>query len=84
MKTYDTITERKPVERKVLTSLTCDCCGKTDTGDHVELMSDIEPLDISFGYGSTRDMERYKIDVCTDCVINWFSTFKHNPTELPY
>lgn len=69
----------KIVAEVTIESITCDCCGKTEHGKHVELSSDIETQTIDFGYGSSLDGDVYKIDVCTDCVIKWFETFKHKP-----
>jgi hypothetical protein len=71
------ITETKTVSEEKVTAITCNCCGKTETGEHIDYDSTITSVDISFGYGSRFDTDTWKMDLCDDCLEKWVSTFKH-------
>lgn len=67
------------ITKEEVMSVTCDCCGKTEVGEHVEYDSTITSVDISFGYGSSRDTETHYFDICDDCYNDWIATFKYPP-----
>jgi len=66
----------------------CDCCGKElvfdyENTDEYEIeweKESITTFNISGkGYGSKFDCTSLNFDVCDDCLISWFETFKINP-----
>ena len=71
-----TIAEKQTIIKTVVKSITCNCCGKTISGN-LENMADITNLNISFGYGSRFDNTTWDMDICDDCLELWVATFKH-------
>ena len=72
-KTY--VEEVKKV--KVVDSTICNKCGKTDDGGFV----DMSGFEVLFGYGSKRDGDCIKFDLCSECVEELINSFKI-PAEL--
>jgi hypothetical protein len=66
----------------------CDCCGKElvfdyTTQDETDIIWSKESM-TSFnisgkGYGSMFDCMNFNFDVCDNCLIKWFSSFKIHP-----
>ncbi|RLC46742.1 MAG: hypothetical protein DRH57_05500 [Candidatus Cloacimonadota bacterium] len=75
------ITHTETIQKEKIVAITCNCCGKTVEGDHVEYASDIETWEHDFGYGSRFDMDRVSMDICDDCYANWIKTFVHPPQK---
>lgn len=69
------------VKETQVQSLECDCCGREEHGQNIEYWSSIERHNIEFGYGSSHDGDSYQIEVCDECIMKWFSTFKHKPKK---
>jgi hypothetical protein len=70
------------ITKEEVLSMTCDCCGKTEVGEHVEYASDINNFNISFGYGSKFDTDRWEFDVCDQCLEKWVAGFKHSIKKI--
>lgn len=65
---------------RVLVYVSCNCCGAeikpTEAGNYEGLLG----VDLIGGYGSKMgDMVRATFDICEDCLIAWFESFKHSP-----
>ena len=72
--------KEKTVEEKIVTLVVCNCCGKSEKGEHVDYDSSITSIEIPFGYGSRFDTEHWKMDLCDDCLENLVAGFKY-PVE---
>lgn len=47
--------------------VTCNFCGESHTGRHVD-MADITEFTIQPGYGSKYDDDNYRFDICDKCL----------------
>ncbi|MEH7178286.1 hypothetical protein [Neobacillus vireti] len=76
MKEYQEIT----VTKNVATSITCNKCGKkekiTEYGFEV---NEFHAFNLSFGYPSMYDEQRWKFDIFETCLVDFVKTFKHSP-----
>lgn len=77
MKEYKLIPEYKSVINKVI----CNKCGKEiitndNNYDDINLFHEFA---VGFNYGSKFDMERWKFDLCEDCVLEIIRQFKFVP-----
>lgn len=45
-------------------------------------MIPITSLNLSFGYESGFDEERWKFDLCESCLVDFVKTFKYSPTII--
>lgn len=60
--------QRTTKETHIVTiGITCNFCGKLHNGDDID-MEPITEFEISPGYGSRYDCERYQLDICDDCL----------------
>ncbi|WP_284035571.1 hypothetical protein [Neobacillus sp. 114] len=79
MKDYDEI----QVTKKVLKSITCNKCGKskkiTDFGFEQD---EFHSFNLTFGYESMYDEQRWKFDICESCLVDFVKTFKHAPNII--
>ena len=79
MKEYEEI----QVTKKVLKSITCNKCGKSkEITDFGFEQDEFHSLNLSFGYGSGFDEERWKFDLCESCLVDFVKTFKYSPTII--
>jgi len=74
----------KKINKLVLKSVTCNCCGKDikDTCSREdEFYADYISINIVFGYFTEifEDGEFHSCDICEQCYANWIETFKHHP-----
>ena len=87
MKTYKKVT--KKVEDKVI----CDVCGKICTNDNYG--SEYATVEALWGYSSSRDGEKFDIQLCENCfgdMLGWMRnkrkeylgpfSFPHNKDQL--
>jgi len=72
------------IEKTETISITCNRCGKTEEGEHVEYSSDIQQQRFDFGYGSTMDGTEMKFDLCDNCVKEIISEFIHQPEIIEH
>jgi len=72
--------DKEDIDVEALVSVSCDCCNKKEL--YEPGFSDIETLDISFGYLSDADGDKYSLDVCSKCILTWMATFKNKPTAI--
>jgi len=75
----ETTTFTKTIQKEEVVSVTCNRCGRSEEGEHIEHASDIETWQHYFGYGSTRDSEHHQFELCDKCYNEWISTFKYQP-----
>lgn len=69
--------EEKPVQQKTMTDLLCDCCGrscfKLELGpmekDFIHSYAEYALLTANWGYGSSRDGDRWECDLCETCAL---------------
>ena len=73
--------ELKTVEREVLTSTTCNKCGKEFLNENGYSNGEIEHFTVEFGWGSFLDMSVYIFDLCDNCFNEFKNTFKIEPEE---
>ena len=76
------ITEVEQVESKKLVQVVCNKCGKVMS--FIDSPSDIICgcfVEFFFGYGSRNDGDLYKIDLCDDCIDEFFDSFTHQPVN---
>lgn len=67
--------EIKNKEVEIITDIICDCCGKScktdeyklDNGD-VAYNFEYMTLSAEWGFGSKKDLEKWKAQICEDCV----------------
>ena len=69
--------EKEMVVKKIIDKVVCNCCGKINVINNEYNMTDISPIDISFGYGSRFDLTTWEMDICDDCIEKWIKSFKH-------
>ncbi|SMQ78358.1 hypothetical protein SAMN05444673_3385 [Bacillus sp. OV166] len=68
------------VSKKIATSITCNKCGETEKITEYGFEEDkFHAFNISFGYGSMYDEEKWKFDICERCLVDFVKTFKHSP-----
>jgi len=70
--------KKKEIIEEVLNGMYCDCCGKKVETPHGYNDTDINEFTIVFEYGSKFDLEKWKMDVCDECIEKWVSSFKHS------
>ena len=75
--------ELKIVERDVLTSTTCNKCGKEFLNKDGHSNGEIEHFTVEFGWGSFIDMDIFMFDLCDCCFYEFVKTFKIEP-EMRY
>ncbi len=80
MKEYKKI--KKEVEEEEVIGITCNKCGKSEKGENIDWMSNIESFNHSFGYGSNKDTETHKFELCDDCYDEFIKTFKISPEVI--
>lgn len=77
------ITETKKVKNQKLVEVLCNKCGKVmsfkDTPVDIICGCFIQ---LYFGYGSRNDGDLYKIDLCDDCIDEFFDSFTHQPVNI--
>lgn len=73
-------TEQVVETKKVVASVVCNCCGKTNDVEHT-MGGDINEMSVHFGYGSKYDLSIWELDICDDCLDKWRNTFKHPVKE---
>lgn len=63
------ITEQRTIREsyEAIVGITCNFCGKLHNGDDIN-MEPITEFEISPGYGSRFDCDRYHLDICDDCL----------------
>jgi len=71
--------ELKIVERDVLTSTTCNKCGKEFLNEDGHSNGEIEHFTVEFGWGSFIDMDVFMFDLCDSCFYEFVKTFKIEP-----
>ena len=57
------VVQEVTLEQPIVTSLTCDFCGLTDSVD----TGCITSFNIAFGYGSKFDGDYYNLEICDKC-----------------
>lgn len=71
MKKYDDVLENK----KVVTEVICNCCGKTiekaESGRHSDYLS----VEKTWGYLSPFDNEIHDFDICDSCYERFIESF---------
>ena len=70
---------REEVIKNEVIAITCNRCGKVESGEHIEYESTIQRWSHSFGYGSKFDTDTVDFDLCDDCVEAIFKEFKNPP-----
>lgn len=80
MRHTKTVVETNKVEKDSI--IECNKCGKRCDLENMEFSFDIDMLHeflVSFGYGSSYDMESWGFDLCEDCLLELIKTFKIVP-----
>lgn len=77
--------EVKEVDVVTDTSYVCDKCGKKESeSENVFAVNLYHNLKTQFCYGSEFDGEIWEADVCDQCMIDFFKSFKHEPKKKNY
>ena len=63
-----------------LTEIKCNYCGRAITQEHESFVEAYH----HFGYGTELDGLEVEFDLCEDCLIGMFLSFKYTPTISPY
>lgn len=69
----------------VAKTITCNKCGKSadiKEGDYSDLhfkREEFPTIELSFGYGSKWDMERWSFNLCEECLETFVESFVHKP-----
>jgi hypothetical protein len=72
--------EGKEVIVDVEKSCTCNRCGKTYQFGEAKYQ-DVVNVDAQFvDYGTTYENQKWNFDVCANCLVEWFKSFKHVPS----
>lgn len=69
MRTY------KKIKKKVEDKVYCDVCGQNCTVD--QLGSEYATLEAIWGYGSTRDGQKFDIQICEQCFADTLDWMKN-------
>ena len=85
MKEYEEI----KVVREMLKTVTCNKCGQSVSlkgpGDERDYKTnEFHAFNIAFGYPSKFDEERWKFDLCENCLVEFIKSFKHSPEKSYY
>lgn len=72
--------EKKVVEVDKITDILCNKCDKSVCPESKNLKwSEGCNIRIGFKYGSNRDGEVHKFDLCDNCYDEFIKSFKHQP-----
>ncbi|PAD91666.1 hypothetical protein [Shouchella clausii] len=69
----------------VAKTITCNKCGKSadiKEGDYSDLhfkREEFPTIELSFGYGSKWDTERWSFNLCEECLESLVESFAHKP-----
>jgi len=73
------------VEQEVVDDIFCDKCGESihlnTVHDWVQITGG--ELTFEFNYGSNKDGDTYKVEMCDDCCDEFFKSLKHTPRVIP-
>ena len=72
--------EQKTIEVTKTLDIVCNKCGKSLKIDDFGCFEGGE-VRVDFGYGSLKDGEIKKFEICDNCYDELISTFKHIPVE---
>jgi hypothetical protein len=64
-----------------LKEIQCNCCGKTFEPNNNEFHS-MQQINLSFGYESQFDNQKWDIDLCEVCLLKIIKGFKHVPDKF--
>lgn len=81
------VIQKRLVEQQVMTSITCNNCGREHktTGEMNDFdLEQFQSFEFSFGYGSKRDGEVWEFDLCEDCIVEVTSKFAIQPFVTEY
>jgi hypothetical protein len=78
-----TVQSSTTVFKDVVVSITCNSCGETADGDDIGF-TDIQPFEFYFGFGSKKDGETWRFDLCDNCADKIIKNFKHKPDVEEY
>lgn len=70
--------EQKTIEVTKTLDIVCNKCGKSLRIDDYGCFAGGE-VRVDFGYGSLKDGDTEKFEICDDCYDELISTFKHSP-----
>jgi len=90
-------TEVQKIRTKVITDITCDCCGASCKVDETEITNEIRidhgemsrsfefmKLEASWGYHSKKDMVRWTAHICEKCVDEKFGFIKFSKSPINF
>ncbi|BFL48319.1 hypothetical protein [Lactonifactor longoviformis] len=66
----------KNQQAKQLEQVSCNMCGRELKVENGIVMEGVFPVDIVWGYFSSRDGERHSFDLCESCYERWTAGFK--------
>lgn len=61
-----------------LVKVSCNKCGDANTDEEYD-KERFSEINLTFGYGSDYDNERWSFDLCDDCLTELVKSFKHVP-----
>lgn len=79
------LVEEVVTKQETLDSITCNMCGKEVElidGQHAQNMykeNDHHNFEGQFRFGSPLDGDIYKFDLCEECLLKFFKSFKIQP-----
>ena len=63
----------------------CQCVSlKGSEEERSYKMDGFHAFNLTFGYGSKFDEERWKFDLCENCLVEFIELFKHSPEKSNY